>query len=166
MRKSGGFTLIEVIIVITVLSILLTMVAFMAYQSLPRSRDTERQNDIASIARRLEQAYAAQEVGGPSYPSTTQLLNDIANGNGTVARLGTEAIRAPKASASSVVAATSNSLSTPKGAGSPILNDYVYQPLTNTNALCTGTSICVRFFLYYRTETDGIVMITKSMHQQ
>lgn len=166
MKYAGGFTLIEVLATIVVLGILLSIVVFIPMQALPNARDTERLNDIASIARRLEQAYIAQEVGGPSYPSTTRLLSDISSGSGTVTRLGPDAVRAPGASASSVVAATSTSTSTPKGSGSPVLNEYVYQPLTSANALCTGSSICVRYYLYYRTETSNTIMTTKSVHQQ
>ncbi|MGB4762315.1 MAG: prepilin-type N-terminal cleavage/methylation domain-containing protein [Candidatus Saccharimonas sp.] len=166
MKYTDGFTLVEVLVTIVVLGILLSIVVFIPVQALPRARDTERLNDVASIARRLEQAYTAQEVGTPSYPSTTRLLSDISSNSGTVARLGTEAVRAPRASGSSVVAATSTSTMAPKGTGSPVLGEYVYQPLTRTGTLCTGTSICTRFFLYYRTEVTNIVVTTKSIRQQ
>lgn len=166
MKYAGGFTLIEVIVTVTVLGILLSIAVFVPMQALPNARDTERLNDVASVARRLEQAYAAQEVGKPSYPSTTRLLSDISSNSGTVARLGEDAVKAPNASSSSVVAATSNSTSAPKGSGSPVLNEYVYQPLTSAGAVCTGTTTCVRYYLYYRSEAGNAVVITKSIHQQ
>ena len=166
MKYRSGFTILELMFTITIMAILVTVTAVPAFGALPRSRDTERFNDIASIARRLEQAYAAQEVGQPAYPTTTKLLADISSNSGTVSRLDPSILSAPDAGGSSVVAATSNSLTAPKGTGSPVLNEYVYQPLTDSGALCTGTSTCIRFFLYYRTEEGNEIKITKSIHQQ
>lgn len=166
MWRSKGFTVIELLLTITVIVTLAAVAVYPSFEVIPRAQDTERLNDIASISRRLEQAYSAQEVGAPAYPTTTKLLADISAKTGTVARLESDAFKAPGASTSSVVAATSNSKSTPKGANSPVLNEYVYQPLTSSNTLCTGTATCVRFFLYYRTEENNIIKIVKSIHQQ
>ena len=142
MRRSKGFTIIELLLTITVIVILAAVAVYPSFEVLPRAQDTERLNDIASIARRLEQAYTAQEVGAPAYPTATKLIADISTKSGTVARLDTEALKAPGATTSSIVAATSESLSAPKGTGSPVLNEYVYQPLTSANVLCTGTATC------------------------
>ncbi len=165
MLRRQGYTIVELLVVVVVIVILLGVAVYPSLEVLPKSRDTERMNDTASIARRLEQAYSAQEVGAPAYPTTTKLLSDIATKSGTVSRLDADALNAPDASSSSVVAATSNT-SEPRGAGSPVLGQYVYQPLNSSGALCTGTDTCIRFFIYYRTEHDSTVKIIKSLHQQ
>lgn len=166
MELREGFSLIELITVMVVVGVLIAMTALTVTQVQPAARDIERKDDLASIGRRLEQAYAAQDVGAPAYPTTTKLLSDINSQSGTVLRLSPDASKAPSMSSSSVVAATSNSLSEPKGTGSPVLNEYVYQPLTSTGALCTGSSTCVRFFLYARLERNNQLITIKSIYQQ
>lgn len=166
MNSSAGFTVPELLVTIVIIGILASISVFVPGSLLPEARDRERNDDVTSIARRLEQAYNAQETGAPTYPTTTTLLADIAASNDTVARLSSDAFKAPGASGSSVVAATSNSLTAPKGAGSPVLGEYVYQPLTSANALCTGSATCVRFFLYYRLEKTSAVITIKSIRQQ
>lgn len=166
MKKTAGFTMLELIIAMTIIAILAGISVYLPTQLLPAARNTERTNDAASIARRLEQAYTAKETGEPAYPSTTKLLSDISGATGTVLRLKSDAFKAPGSSTSNVVAASSNSTSTPKGAGSPVLNEYVYQPLTSTGSLCTGTAVCVRFYLYYRLESSLSIIKIKSIRQQ
>lgn len=167
MNSAAGFTIVELLITVTVIIVLATIVVFVPGTLVAEAQDRERGDDITSIARRLEQAYNAQETGAPAYPTTTKLLADITSKSGTVARLSTESLKAPSATASSsVVAATSNSTTEPKGAGSPVLNEYVYQPLTSAGALCTGASICVKFFMYYRLEEDNSVVTVRSIRQQ
>ncbi len=169
MDTMKGFTLIEIIVVITIMSILGAIVFFVPSTFLRTTRDQERADDTASIARRLEQAFTAQEIGTPSYPSTTQLLADVVGSTRTMKRLSQSVFRTPGASSNSVVAATSNSTTTPAGAGTPSISQYVYQPLVDSSssaALCTGTTICVRYFLYYRRESDNSIQVIKSLHQQ
>lgn len=168
MWVKSGFTVVELIVVMTIIAILTSISVYLPTQLLPLSRDTERTNDTEALTRRLEQAYTAQDVGAPAYPTTTKLLADIASTSspGTVARLDRETLKAPGASSPSVVAATSNSTSAPKGAGSPVAAEYVYQPLNAAGALCTGTDTCIRFNLYYRLEKTNTVVMIKSIHQQ
>lgn len=166
MELREGFSLIELITVMVVVGVLIAMTALTVTQVQPAARDTERKDDLASIGRRLEQAYAAQDIGAPAYPTAARLISDIGSQSGTVLRLSTEATRAPNSTSTSVVGATSNSLTEPKGTGSPLLNEYVYQPLTSSGGLCTGSNTCVRFFLYTRLERNNQLITIKSVHQQ
>jgi len=166
-----GYTVIEMLVTIMIIGILAVLVFYAPKSFLVSSRDSERSDDVASIARRLEQAYLNQDLGGPGYPSTTKLLSDISSRSNTMSRLKPEASQSPGGATSSVIAATSTSLSTPASGGAPSIKQYVYQPL-KANAsggwdLCTSTTdLCTRFFLYYRLEANNTIQIIKSLHQQ
>lgn len=168
--QENGFTIIELIITMVIMGILTSIVVFSPKTFLVSARDQERADDIASITRRLEQAYSSQDLGYPAYPSTTELAADIVGDVRTVTRLQPEALQAPGGSSSSVVSATSISTSAPAGANTPTLSQYVYQPLTSAGALCVANpssgSPCVRFYLYYRNELNNSLKPIKSLHQQ
>lgn len=167
-ESSDGFTLIELIVVIVVIAMLAGIVVFSPKTFLVTSRDQERADDAASIARRLEEAYSAQDLGSPVYPSTADLTTDITNKTRTMSRMSPEAFLAPKTTTNSVVMATTNSSTTPTGvAGQPTISQYVYQPLDSTGAICqTAGASCVRFNIYYRLESNNSLQTIKSIHQQ
>ena len=56
-KKAHGFTIVELLIVIVVIAILATIsiVTYVGIQN--RARDTQRKQDVASIARALEMYY-------------------------------------------------------------------------------------------------------------
>lgn len=168
--QTEGFSIVELIITISIIGILAGIVVFTPKTFLVTARDQERADDTASIARRLEEAYASQDLDHPGYPSTVELSADIAGKSRTMTRLADDALKAPGASSSSIVMATSLSTTAPAGAGSPVLNKYIYQPLTANGALCISASStanpCIRYFLYYRSEETNQINIIKSMHQQ
>lgn len=152
------------------MGILLGLVVFTPKTFLVTSRDQERADDTAAIARRLEQAYTSQDLGYPAYPSTTELAADISGDTRTMTRLQPEALSSPGTTGSSVVSATTASNTGPAGTGTPALNQYVYQPLTAAGSLCTAnpsnSTPCVRFFLYYRLEENNDIKLIKSIYQQ
>lgn len=167
MELREGFSLIELITVMVVVGVLIAMTALTVTQVQPAARDTERKDDLVSIGRRLEQAYAAQDVGAPAYPTAARLISDIDSQSGTVLRLSTEATRAPNSTSRSVIGATDKSLTAPKGVGNSLaVNEYVYQPLTSSGDLCTGSNTCVRFFLYTLLERNSQPFTIKSIRQQ
>jgi hypothetical protein len=117
--------------------------------------------------------YIAQEIGASSYPSTVELLNGIAGGTGVGKWVDTAIFQAPDTLSMSVVAATSTSATNPNGIGSPTKDRYIYQPFNSSGGLCTSansaateTDNCVRFVIFYRTETDNVVNKLASFHQQ
>lgn len=168
---TGGFTLIELIIVITVIGILLT-VGLVAQSNLrDYATDRERGDDVASIARRLEQAYTNQDIGSASYPSTAEIIADATGRTRTLSGINADALAAPGTTRSAIVPATSPSISSPTP--DPTSDTYVYLPLTTDDSLCTAdpsTTLpadnCVRFFLYYRTLIGKKLVALRSMHQQ
>lgn len=171
MDQESGFTLIELIITIVIIGILAGIVVFSPKTFLVSARDQERSDDTHSIVRRLEQAYTSQDLGYPAYPSTAELSSDIATKTRTMTRLSPDALKAPGVSeVTSVIIATSTSLTAPAGANAPTLSQYVYQPLAADGSLCTASpstsSPCVRFYLYYRKESDNSLQKIKSLHQQ
>lgn len=168
--QENGFTVIELIITIVIIGIFATIVIVSPKTFLVTARDEERVDDVASIARRLEQAYSSQDMGRPAYPSTTELAADISGDTRTMTRLRPEALQAPRGNANSVSSASSTSLTAPAGTGSPTLSQYVYQPLRADGTLCANNpssgNPCVRFYLYYRLEKDNSIQYIKSIHQQ
>jgi len=171
--REGGYTIIELIIVIGIIIIMAAIVVF-APQDFQEQADAQEQtDDIASIARRLETAYSAQDIGAPSYPSTVELLADISGKTRTMSRTNAEIFSAPGVSASSVIAATNVDTYAPAGGTSPSKTQYVYQPINTAGTLCTASpsattaaNRCVKFNLYYRDMLKGEVIRVKSLHQQ
>lgn len=66
MRKSA-FSLIELLIVIAILGILATIVAYVSLQRPKQARDSQRKSDLAQIQRALEEAKVY--CSGTHYPS-------------------------------------------------------------------------------------------------
>ncbi|TAH33228.1 type II secretion system protein [Candidatus Saccharibacteria bacterium] len=168
----SGYTIIELLIVIVLLGIFASLIVFVPSNLQDSGDDQERTDDISSIARRLEMAYDAQDLGTPSYPSTVEFNNDLTTKTRTASRIPQDALKAPGSSTSSVVMATSNSSTSPI-AGSINNTQYVYQPLTASGALCNASdsttsaaNYCVGFFLYYRSVTEDKVKKVMSIHQQ
>ncbi|KUK79545.1 MAG: hypothetical protein XD95_0310 [Microgenomates bacterium 39_7] len=66
MKKRSGFTLLELLIVITIIGIL-TSLAMVSYSSAQRrARDSQRQADLKAIQNALEQYYADHDGNYPS----------------------------------------------------------------------------------------------------
>lgn len=186
----GGFMLIELLVVIAIMGILLTIATVQPFGLMARGRDDERADDIANIARRLEQAYmeqstlygtASPQATIPAYPTTYQLLNanpstpplgDAVSSplRGTMAFFDKQSLMAPGQTTLSLLAAqsTTDYSQSPNDANAPTVNQYIYQPFDRSGNLCTDetTQKCVRFLLYYRKETDNSVVETVSVHQQ
>ena len=75
-KRSQGFTIVELLIVIVVIGILAALVlnSFTGVQA--RARDTERRTDINAIATQLEVYY--NDAGG--YPTSAELTDDASGG--------------------------------------------------------------------------------------
>lgn len=157
-NRSQGFSIPELIIVIVTISILVSITYFGLGTVLPSSRDSERDQDVFTIADRIEQYYKTQPVaGGYTYPDTATGvagLTTIVNSN--------ESIVAPGQSGTSLSIASSNAAQT------PTKDQYIYQPLTRTGTLCTNatTALCARYILYYRREVSNSIVIVNSQEQQ
>ena len=168
MNRVDGFTIIELIIVIVIIGILLTVGVVGPIGAVASSRDSERADDAAAIARLLELDYNSQAVGSPSYPSSSVFMNDISTSSGTAAGADPAIFKAPGATSSSVVSTTATAAPNPTDSSAAALNTYVYQPLTSTNQPCSaGAQKCVSFRVYYRNEvTKPVITVLTSLHQQ
>lgn len=163
-----GFTVIELIIVVTIMGILLILGVVNLRGSQISARDAERKGDIEAIALHLENFYNSGTDGSTvlgRYPSSaligqeTNLLRDI----------DPKALTAPGETASSLLAATCSGACTQTTAGvtpAPDINTYVYQPIRTDGTRCdTEAQECRKFNLYYRLESDNTVYMLTSKNQ-
>jgi len=154
-HPARGFTLIEVLVTVMAIAILAGIVVSSDRGFLERSRDVQRSNSVDNISRALERYYRTNAtVSGPTYPST-------ASGASGVAAIvdNTNFTYAPGQSTNSIVIAASNAVQT------PTIDQYIYQPLTSADALCNAAP-CVKYKLYYRQESDQVVITRDSVRQQ
>lgn len=180
MTSKPGFTLIELVITITIMAALLALAVVSLRSSQAVARDEERTTDVTAIAQALE-AYRSgsfdyRTLGGyplyfdGTYPPTAYFSNKQ-NITNALRNLNVTAMYAPGVSqtaAPSLVGATSTSNQT------PTINTYIYQPLMSDGTLCnlgqtstTSSTLehCRRFTLYYRTEVDNQIRTITSKHQ-
>lgn len=163
--KRQGFTIIELIIVITIMGILLVLGVVNLSGSQASSRDAERKTDIETIAAHLETFYTSGTDSSTNvgrYPGTGIIGQETT----TLRDLDTKSIMAPGETVSSLVAATNNVQTTAGVLPQPAINRYVYQPLQQDGTLCTtGAQQCQKFNLFYRLETDNTVYVLTSKNQ-
>lgn len=176
-HKNSGFTIIELIITISIMAILTTLVVVSLRTSQDNAKAKERKDDVDAIARTLENIYSngIQSSGAPSnlreplgYPSTNLISapssteSSLIFGEIEQSSLKSPNDSSPTATVQSLQAAANNSTS------QTLSDKYIYQPLTSTGALCTGTptiqpratSPCVKFNLFYKS-SDGLTMVAK-----
>ncbi|MGB4420245.1 MAG: type II secretion system protein, partial [Candidatus Saccharimonadales bacterium] len=141
MNMRRGFTVVELVITITIMAILLTLGVVNMRGSQANSRDAERKADIETIAKHLETYYTSGTDGQTptyEYPSTelvsngtsymTQVLRDI-----NVASLTAPGIDDPVAT---FIPATNNVQSIAGILPQPTINQYIYQPIRKDGTLC------------------------------
>lgn len=158
MNRTRGFTIIEVIVVVTVLGILVSVAFFALGKVQKDARDSTRRGNVATITEALEKYY--RENG--EYPSVRSLVNNYAGNTGAVVaaklKITTDALRMPQMPAGATNALYSGSLA----------NDYIVYTASDTvnNSACqTSTSGgCDKFTLTYAQETGPNVTVN-SRHQ-
>lgn len=171
-----GFTVVELLITITIMGILLTLAVVNLNATQANARDTERKSDAESLATHIENYYRNQNPalaygGGGTYLGLSHI--DDSNLKMHIPDIDLRLTRIPGndlSDPSNLVPAT-NTATTP----TTILplptseNDvYVYQPLTANGALCSlpaENAECRRFNLYYYQETSNTVVKITSRHQ-
>lgn len=106
-RRHPGFTLVELLIVITIIGILASLVLVSFSNAQQRARDSQRKSDLDALKKSIELA-KQDSPGAYSYPADMQTLDD--NSTPYIKHIPTD----PKTAA-----------------------DYIYQPLSITNGACT-----------------------------
>lgn len=169
-NQRPGFTLVELLVVIVVMGILLTIGIVNLTSSQPAARDKTRAGNVQTIADSLEAFYSQgnNNVGGQVPPGEYPPANSFANNpTGYLTEINPDVLNAPGQSSNSIVAATNNTPTTTGVTPQPTISQYVYQPLQSDGSLCDAdTKACRSFNLYYRTETDNVVHMITSRHQQ
>ena len=173
-----GFTIVELIIVITIMGILLVLGVVNLRGSQMNARDTERKGDVESIALNMESFYTSGTDGSTifgRYPSTTIIGNET-----TYLRdVDPKTLASPGLSSPSLVPATCITTCVQTTAGvtpQPTEATYVYQPVKSDGSLCaTELEECRKFNIYYKLEvassntaqcpSPGFVCIVTSKNQ-
>ena len=169
-----GFTVVELVITITIMGILLTLAVVNLNSTQANGRDAERKGDAENIALHLESFYdnydPALGASGGTYLDTSRI--NEAQLKQALPDLEAKNLRAPGVDTPqpiSLVAATNNLTTVttilPRPSSS---NDvYVYQPLNANDALCASASTqeCRRFIIYYYQESDNTVQMVMSKNQ-
>lgn len=181
MKRGGGFTLIELMITITIMVVLMSVAVVNMLSVQANGRDQERQTDIGAIARGLEVYY---QSGNPYtstpkgyYPGSQEVTNAAATTppfSNFLEGVGTTSYTAPNLTdvTSFGVASATTTGNNPDGSyddtqARSFLSSkpYLYQPLTRSNTFCTSYANCVKFNLYYLTEVDNTVHVVRSKNQ-
>jgi len=170
-----GFTIVELIITITIMGILLTLAVVNVGTTQAKARDDARKSDVESIASNLESFYIAGTDASSvfaRYPST-----DVTGSPATItAQLRDADLNAFLPPGTTDVAqtflpstntGTSPSIQTTAGVlPLPTKDQYVYQPIKSDGSVCTaGQTDCRKFNLFYRLESDNTVYRLTSKNQ-
>lgn len=170
--RSRGFTVIEILVTITIMAILLVVGVVNLRSTQVSARDTERKTDIDSLSLGLEAFYKTGTDGSTAfgrYPSTAIFTDATDDTLQTVLRdTDIKSMIAPGASTatSSFIGATNNTQTTSGVLPTPTTSTYLYQPLLADGSLCTlETLYCQKYNLYYKLEGDSTVYMVTSKHQ-
>lgn len=173
-----GFTVVELVITISIMAILLTLAVVNLLNTQASSRDAERKADIESIQMYLEDYYRNNNSGGEQnvYPSTIIGGAPLTTLRQYFPDVDEKIFIAPgfnspeqtfKAAASG--SDLDNSFLVLDGGSyrEPNTNEYIYQPLDKDGELCVPASPtgCRKYNLFYRQETDNTLQTINSKNQ-
>lgn len=144
-------------------------------------RDTERRGDAENIARGLERYYnevkSHPTTGSPShgkYPDRNVSLNHIVQSNvlpGVDPKSFTFSFNPSTTAFKTIADPTGTTLAEQSAAtnSQTDINSIVYEPIHMNSSgnweVCGTSENCVRFNLYYRTESDNVLQTIRSKHQ-
>lgn len=139
MIRRGGFTIVELIVTITIMAILMTVGVIGLRSTQIDARDSERKSDVDQIMLGLQSFYQQPrpEYGfygqGSSYPNVREVMDETKL-KAAIPDINTSALRAPGVARTqpiSLIAATNSDETTSGVQPQPSVNQYVYQPMTD-----------------------------------
>lgn len=169
-KCSSGFTLIELIVVVTVISIL-TSIALVSFNSIQASaRDAQRQQNITAIQTALERYYGEYQTypeqsnwgnvftfGNDRLPNQTYgICGGVSWGAGTPCATGYFLSNIPRDPKCPTIAIT-NGVWTPCGGTRP---SYSYSPSACTGSPATYDRVCSNYTITLQKESGGTVTFT------
>lgn len=167
MSRMRGFTVIEVMVIVVIISLLAGIALAIDNQLIDKGNSVTVASHAKAISRLLENYYSSH---GGKYPSTDQV--------GTSSSVQTNLLDGADAAIFNGAKGTYAFLPIPSyyGATRPAdsaysaywEDSYVYQPLQTDNTLCEASNQqCVRYVLYYSDSPTVREMLTiESIHQQ
>lgn len=169
-----GFTIVELLIVLTIMGILLTLGVANLRGTQVNARDSERKTDVETIALHLETYYqsGSDTVSSPGdYPSTVLTTSGTPYIQQVLRDIDINSLMAPGITdpAQTFIKATNTTQTTAGVLPQPTVDQYVYQPLQlngSTWSLCTlEAQECRKFNIYYRLEADNSIQLVTSKNQ-
>lgn len=163
MGRNTGFTIVELLVTLTIMVILITLATVNLMDSLTGGRDVERESDVQNIISFQEGLY---ERNSASYFPTSAVA---AGADAWYPNIDKNNLRAPGvvSPANSLVAATNTVQTTSGVLPQPTTTTYVYQPLTKDGLICGPALMgyCRKFNIYFLRESDGVVVMLSSKNQ-
>lgn len=166
MNRNHGFTLVELLVTITIMVVLITLSVVSLRSTQMTARDDQRTSDVQTITQQLEGFYSQSSSNFGSsgeYPPLDAIATeaDIKNALPDLDPATLRAPNVPDTSPVSLIAATNNNAQT------PTVSQYIYQPLQSDSELCgSAGDECRRFYLYYMLESEpGVVKRIISKNQ-
>jgi prepilin-type N-terminal cleavage/methylation domain-containing protein len=159
MNRKLGFTLVELLVTITIMVILITLSVANIRGAQMTARDDQRTSDVRVIAQQLETYYqtGSDSQSSGQYPPT-DLMSTEADIQASLRDIEASALRAPNVQDSdpiSFVISTDTDPLTP----TPTYSTYVYQPLQSDNQVCVSIGDeCRKFNIYYMLESEPNVV--------
>lgn len=168
--RTRGFTIVEIIITVTIMGILLTLGVFSWNSAQINARDDERIADIEALQLGLESFYRSGTDGSTSFGryANTNMVASVANIKLVLRDADSKSFTAPGISdpLQTLIAATNAHQTTTGVTPQPTISQYVYQPIKSDGTLCTiGDVDCRKYNLYYRLEADNTVYKVTSKNQ-
>jgi general secretion pathway protein G len=135
-KRSEGFTIVELLIVIVVIGILATLVIVTFTGIQQKARDTQRKTDVDAVASHVEAFYASEDKG--YYPMATN-MSDSTWVSTNLKGLDPEALKDPKGT------------------------NYTYTSEGDGGTVCDNNATpCTSFTISATLEADGSTYTKKS----
>ena len=165
MKRAAGFTIVELVVTLTIMAVLITLSTVQLRGILAEGRDEERRTDVMNIITFQDNAYIRN--GGKYFPENATgaaALVEAYYGNIDRNNLRAPGVVAPNYS---LVEATNTTQTAAGVTPQPTATTYVYQSLTSTGTECKSptTTMCRKFNIYYLQESDGTVQMLTSKNR-